>query len=71
MPKEIDGVRFYNVKELAGLMEVQERTITQWLREGKIPAKKLGAKWFISETALRKSLEPDPNETYSTKQDSE
>lgn len=38
--------------EAAALLKVTERTLLQWLRDGKLPARKIGRRWYISEEAL-------------------
>ena len=45
-------------EEAAALMRVTTKTFYGWLRTGKVPAKKIGKEWRISEDALISHLSP-------------
>ena len=66
MPKQIGDLKLYDVPELAELLDVQERTIRAYLREGKIKGKKMARKWMVTEEALRDYFEePEPEAVQS------
>jgi excisionase family DNA binding protein len=44
--------RVLTPEEAAALLKVTQRTLLQWLRDGKLPARKIGRRWYISEEAL-------------------
>jgi murein DD-endopeptidase MepM/ murein hydrolase activator NlpD len=43
----------YDVKQLSDLFEIQERTLRQYLREGKLQGRKMGRKWYVTEESLQ------------------
>lgn len=53
MPIEVGDLKLYDVKELASLLDIQERTIRKLLREGRLKARKLARKWYVSEDSLK------------------
>ena len=56
--------RLYNPAQVAKKLGVSRWTIYQWIREGKLPAKKLGRGWRISGTDLHEFWEgPPPDHT--------
>jgi len=54
MPKIIGDLKLYSVEELSEMLDVNERSMRKWLREGKIQGQKLGVKWYVSEEMLKK-----------------
>ena len=63
MPVKIGDLELYTVDELSELMEVQERTIRKYLREGKLKGRKLARKWYVTEESLHAYFEqPEPEE---------
>jgi len=53
MPIEVGDLKLYDVKELADLLSIQERTIRKLLKEGRLKARKLARKWYVSEDSLK------------------
>ena len=51
--KKIGDLVLYDVEELSKLMDVQEKTIRQILRDGKLKGRKLARKWYVTEESLR------------------
>ena len=47
--------KFFTVKEVAKVLRVTERTIFNYLKFGKLKAKKMG-KWRIRESELKKFI---------------
>ena len=53
----------YDVETLSKLLDVQERTIRKYLREGKLKGRKLARKWYVTEESLQAYFE-QPEEDY-------
>lgn len=49
------------VRDVAERLDVSSKTVYKWLREGLIPASRLGRSWIISEEALQDALTPGTN----------
>ena len=47
------------VRDVAERLDVSSKTVYKWLREGLIPASRLGKSWIISEEALQAALSRD------------
>jgi len=57
VPKKImKGIRFYNVSDLAKVLDISEFSARVYLREGKISGIKVGRKWYIREKSLNDFL---------------
>lgn len=61
MTKQIGGLTLYDVAELAEALDVQERTIREYLKSGKLKGRKMAGKWYVTEEALREYFE-EPDE---------
>jgi excisionase family DNA binding protein len=55
-PKETEN-KLYSVKSLAELSGVSQLTVRNWIREGKIQAKRIGRRLFIEQTQFTNGLE--------------
>jgi len=65
MSVKIGDLELYTVEELSDLMGIQERTIREYLKSGKIRGRKLAKRWYVTEEALREYFEaeePEPEE---------
>jgi excisionase family DNA binding protein len=49
--------KIYSVKSLASSSGVSELTVRNWIRDGKIQAKRIGRRLFIEETQFAEGLE--------------
>lgn len=58
---EIAGKKFYSTGEAAKLLQMNERTIREWIKTGKLKATKPGRAYFISEDAIRALIDIDGN----------
>ncbi len=47
-----------NARQAAALLGITERVCREWLKAGKIPGRKVGKLWLVSEDALLSSLAP-------------
>ena len=45
-------VTLFTVEELAERLDVQERTIREYLREGKLQGRKLAGRWYVTDEAI-------------------
>ncbi|MFQ6673413.1 MAG: helix-turn-helix domain-containing protein [Fidelibacterota bacterium] len=54
--KEIVGVRFYFVEEIARELGLNEKTVRRYLKSGKLEGLKLGKRWLVSERAFHHFL---------------
>ncbi len=61
MPIQIGQLRLYDLEELSEKLQVNVRSLRRWIREGKIKAKKLGVKYYISEQSLNEYFEEADN----------
>lgn len=52
MSKQVGKLTLYTVEELAAVLDVQERTIREYLREGKLHGRKLANRWYITDEAV-------------------
>lgn len=53
MAKQIGNLTLYSVDDLHKQLGLSKMTIRAYLRDGKIRARKLGVKWYVTEEALR------------------
>ncbi len=61
MTRKIGNIKMYNTKEVSELLGLSELSVRKYLREGKIKAKKIGAKWYISNQELKEYLTTPDN----------
>ena len=45
-------VTLFTVEELAERLDVQERTIREYLREGKLQGRKMAGRWYVTDEAI-------------------
>lgn len=45
-------VTLFTVEELAERLDVQERTIREYLREGRLQGRKLAGRWYVTDEAI-------------------
>jgi excisionase family DNA binding protein len=57
MPREILGLKMYDVKEIAKMLSVTERTVVKYLLTRKLQGQKVGGKWYVSEENMKRFLE--------------
>ena len=53
MPIQAGDLKRYEVKELAQLLAIQERTVRKLFRDGTLKGRKLAKKWYITEESLK------------------
>ncbi len=69
MSIELGKVTLFTVEELAERLDVQERTIREYLREGRLQGRKLAGRWYVTDEAIadyfrqvERPHEPEPEE---------
>lgn len=55
--------RYYTVDEIKDMLHLSSRTILNYIRSNKLKAMKLGGKWLIEESDLKKFLQDASNKT--------
>lgn len=64
MPVKIgEDLVLYDVEELASLFGVQEKTVRQLFRDGKLKGRKLARRWYTTEEELRDYFSRPETET--------
>ena len=58
MPRQIGELVFFELPELSEKLGCHINTLRRYLREGRIKGRKIGAKWLVSEDALREYFCP-------------
>jgi len=53
----IINTKLYSVEDLVGMLNISDKTVRAYLREGKIKARKIGLRWFVTEKNLEKFIE--------------
>lgn len=56
MPKAVLGVKLYNTTEVAELLGVTKETARKYISDGRIKAKKIGTRYYVSEEKLKAFL---------------
>jgi len=56
-------MKVYDVKELAGIFKVNERTVRRWIKENRFKYRKVGRKIYVSEEALKEFFAKSNGET--------
>lgn len=57
--KTIGDLNLYTVAEIAERLNVNRRTVTNYIRDGKLRGRKFGRSWYVSEDALRDYFDED------------
>ena len=59
---EIGDLKLFTVEELSERLDIQERTLRDYLRVGRLRGRKLAGRWYITEDALREYFsQSEPN----------
>jgi len=54
--KQIQGVKFYTVQELAEVLEVTPKTVRKYISKGELKSIRIGRSIYVSEIFLREYL---------------
>lgn len=52
----MDEIKTYKLDEVAQVLKVTRRTIYNYVKDGKLPAVKVGSQWRVTDQALRDFL---------------
>lgn len=52
-PNEIKKYKVYTLTELEPILGLTHRTLLSYVKDGRLPAVKIGGKWKVSEQALK------------------
>jgi|SRR5215471_16106911 len=55
--RDLFGVVLFQPEELAAIYGVTPETMKTWVREKRIPGVRLGRRWYVTDTAIRKSIQ--------------
>ena len=55
--KDLLGISFYYLDEVAAKFQVNERTVRRWITSGKLEAMKWGGRWLIAESDIKELIE--------------
>ncbi|MFH2013805.1 MAG: helix-turn-helix domain-containing protein [Patescibacteria group bacterium] len=53
---EINGIVLLSMKDLATKLSITERTVYQYIKDGKLKAKKIGGSWYVTNENLEKFI---------------
>ena len=53
MPIKLENLTLYSVEELAKLFDVQENTVRNLFKSGKLQGRKLARRWYTTDEELR------------------
>jgi excisionase family DNA binding protein len=56
-PMDLENIRLLTLSEAAILLQVSTRTLQRMIRNGQLPAFKVGGQWRLRETQLRQWVE--------------
>jgi excisionase family DNA binding protein len=56
---KIMDIKLYDLKETAQILNVTERTVMNYLKDGRIKGQKIRKKWQISEDNLKRFINGD------------
>ena len=56
MAEKLESIPLYTLKDLAKLLEVTERTLHTYVKDGKLKAVKIGGKWKVTQDNLQKFI---------------
>ncbi len=57
MSIKLGDLELFTVEELSEKLGVQERTIREYLKSGKLKGRKMARRWYVSEESLRDYFE--------------
>lgn len=57
MPKVIEDIKFYTVREVAELLQVTAQTVRSYIRQGRLEATRIGRPLLITENNLKDFLQ--------------
>lgn len=55
----LESIKMYDLQELSEKLGISVISLRQWIRQGKLKAKKIGVKYYVSEDSLIEFLKED------------
>jgi excisionase family DNA binding protein len=52
-------IKIYSMREVSEILKVTERTLYNYIKEGRLKVQKIGGKWIITEENLRKFIKAE------------
>jgi len=50
---QIENIRMYNLEELHQATGIAIETFRRWIKEGRLPAKKVARRWLVTEETVK------------------
>jgi len=54
--KQFGDIKFYDVQEIAKAFDMTPQSVRKYFKEGRIKARKVGTRWYVTEEAMREFL---------------
>ena len=54
--KQFGDIKFYDVQEIARIFDMTPQSVRKYFKEGRIKARKVGTRWYVTEEAMREFL---------------
>jgi excisionase family DNA binding protein len=55
----LESIKMYDLQELSEKLGISVVSLREWIKQGKLKAKKLGVKYYVSEDSLIEFLKED------------
>jgi len=55
----LESIKMYDLQELSEKIGISVVSLREWIKQGKLKAKKLGVKYYVSEESLIEFLKED------------
>jgi excisionase family DNA binding protein len=52
---DIEGLKFYTLKETCDLLHISLATARRYIADGKLPARKIGAAWYVLDREIKEA----------------
>jgi len=53
---ELMGMKLYTIVDIMEMMNITHRTVQGYITDKKLPAQKIGGKWYVTEDNLKKFI---------------
>ena len=54
--KRFGDIKLYDVQEIARIFDMTPQSVRKYFKEGRIKARKVGTRWYVTEEAIRDYL---------------
>jgi len=54
--KRFGDIKLYDVQEIARIFDMTPQSVRKYFKEGRIKARKVGTRWYVTEEAMREFL---------------